>query len=108
MLNMGVNPKQMEALFKRMGIKTIEIEASRVVIETDEGNIIIENPQVTKVDMKGVVTFQITGNVKEQSFSDDDINFVMEQTGKSKDEAIRALEETRGDVAKAIIKLNGD
>ncbi len=107
MLGMGMNPKQMQALFKQLGIKTKEIDAKRVIIETDSGKIIITNPKVTQIDMKGVTTFQVSGDIEEESFSEDDVKFVMEQTGKSKEEARKALEETNGDVAEAIIKLNG-
>lgn len=107
MLGMGMNPKQMQALFKQLGIKTKEIPAKRVVIDSDEGKIVIENPKVTQIDMKGVLSFQITGDVVEESFTDEDVKFVMEQTGKSEDEVKTALKETNGDVAEAIIKLNG-
>ena len=35
----------------------------------------------------------------------DDVKLVMEQTGKSEKEARKALEETKGDIAEAIMKL---
>ncbi len=57
----------------------------------------------------GQESFQITGEVSEQGskpeISDDDINIVIEQAKVSKEEAITSLEETNGDIAEAILKL---
>lgn len=64
----GINPAQMKAMMKQMGIKQEEIDASRVVIEKSEGGkIIIDNPNVVKVNMSGNESFQITGDVSESS-----------------------------------------
>jgi nascent polypeptide-associated complex subunit alpha len=105
----GLNPKKMQAMMKQLGIKQEEIDSSRVIIETDEGNIIIENPNVTKVIMQGQETWQISGDSKEESneeFSEEDVKLVMEKTGKSKEEVKKTLEKVNGEVAEAIIKLN--
>jgi nascent polypeptide-associated complex subunit alpha len=107
----GMNPKKMAGLMKQMGIKQEVIEdAQRVVIERESGNIVIENPQVTKVEMQGQETWQIMGDVKEEESSgvrEDDVKLVSEKTGKSEEEARKALEETEGDIAEAIVKLGG-
>ncbi len=105
MFGMGMNPKQMQALFKQLGIKARELGAKKVIIETDSGRIVIENPKVTEIDMKGMLTYQITGDIKEEMFSDEDVKFVSEQAGVSEEEARKALEETGGDVAEAILRL---
>ncbi len=105
MFGMGMNPKQMQALFKQLGIKAREIEAKKAIIETDSGKIIIENPKVTEIDMKGMLTYQITGDIKEKMFSDEDVKFVSEQAGVSEEEARKTLEKTGGDVAEAILRL---
>ena len=104
----GLNPKKMQAMMKQLGIKQEEIEASRVIIERESGNIIIENPSVTKVEMQGQETWQIIGDAKEEEagVNEEDIKLVMEKTGKSENEARNALEET-GDIAEAILKLSG-
>lgn len=103
----GINPKQMQAMMKQMGISQNEIPASRVIIEKEDGNkITINNPSVTKIKMQGQETFQISGDISEESgFSEDDIKVVMEKTNCSEKEAKKALEET-GDLAEAIIKLS--
>jgi len=102
-----LDPKKMQAMMKQLGIKQEEIEANRVIIERDSGNIVIENPSVTKVDMQGNETWQIMGEAKEEEagISEEDVKLVMEKTGKSEKEARNALEET-GDIAEAVIKLS--
>ena len=106
----GLNPKKMQAVMKQMGIAQVDIPASRVIIEkTDNTKTIIENPSVTKIKMQGQETFQIAGDIKEETLapeiSEDDIKTVMEKTGKSKDEAKDALKKT-GDLAEAILELS--
>ena len=106
----GLSPKKMEAMMKQMGIQQQNIDASQVIIKkTDGTNIIIENPEVTKINMQGNKSFQITGDVREETqeleISDEDIQAVMEKTGASEDEAREALEKT-GDLAEAIMELS--
>ena len=103
----GMNPKKMQAMMKQLGIKQEEIDAKRVIIESDSGNIIIENPNITKVEMQGKKTWQISGDVREEEFgiSEEDIKLVAEKTGKSEEEAKKTLEETE-DIAEAILKLS--
>ena len=48
----GMDPKKMVQLMKQMGIDSKEISAKKVVIETDEGSLIIEEPQVTQITMQ--------------------------------------------------------
>ena len=104
----GMNPKKMQSIMSKMGIKQEEIEAQRVIVERKEGNIIIENPNVTKVTMQGQESWQIVGEVREeQGISEDDIKLVMEKSGKSESEVIEALDASDGDIAEAIIKLSG-
>ena len=106
----GVNPKQMQAMMKKMGISNEDIPASKVTIDKIDGSkIIINNPSVTKVSMQGQVTFQIAGEISEEAgekFSEEDIKTVVEKTGKSEDEAKSALEEANGDLAEAILSLS--
>lgn len=105
-----MNPRQMQGMMKKMGIKQVEIDATEVIIKTADKEIVITNPQVSKVNMMGQENFQISGNVHERAkeiefeISEDDINTIVEQTGCSEDEAREALEETK-DLAEAIIKI---
>ncbi|MEM4605971.1 MAG: nascent polypeptide-associated complex protein [Candidatus Pacearchaeota archaeon] len=103
------NPKQVEGLMKKMGIAQEEIDASRVIIECEDKNIIIENPSIMKIKMSGNVSFQISGDIKEEEksfFSEEDIKIVIEKTGKSREKVIKALEKTQGDIAEAILELS--
>lgn len=105
----GLDPKKMQGMMKKLGIKQESIDdAVRVVIERESGNIVIENPSVTKVEMQGQETWQIMGDAHEEAdsgVSEADIKLVMEKTGKGEEEAKRALEEVDGEVAGAIVKL---
>ena len=104
----GVNPAQMKGMMKKMGISQEELPVRRVVFEMDDGNLIIENPNVMKIKMQGQESFQVTGDIVEESmesFSDEDVEMVMNQTGKSEDEVRNALEKNDGDIAETIMEL---
>ena len=104
----GMNPKQMQRMMEQMGIKNKEIKAERVVIEKEDGQIIITDPQVVEISMQGQRSFQIAGKVEEKSLiKEDDVKLIMEKTGASKENAEKALAESNGDIAEAIIKLQG-
>lgn len=105
----GMNPRKMQQAMKRMGISQIEIPATEVIIKTDEKEIIISNPNVSKVNMMGQETYQITGEIEERELkveiTDEDINTVIEQTNVSKEKAKEVLEENNGDIAATIMSL---
>src|SRR3989344_5288071 len=96
----GINQKQIESVMKRMGIKQENIDADEVVIKTSEKNIVIRNPNIVKVNMHGNESFQIS-----EEYNEEDISTIMEQAKCSKNEAIKALNESNGDLAEAILKL---
>ncbi|MDD5651461.1 MAG: nascent polypeptide-associated complex protein [Candidatus Nanoarchaeia archaeon] len=103
----GMDPRMVKMAMKKLGIKQDEIGASRVIIETtDNKKIIIENPSVTKVDMAGQVSFQISGEiVQESAFNEEDVEMIMEQTKASKEKVKSLLEKNNGDIAKTILDL---
>ena len=113
----GIDPKKMKAVMKQMGIGQKEINAKRVIIEKEDGKIIVENPVVVQISMQGQESFQISGDINEEAQetkeieSDDaklesDINSIVKQTGVSKDIAAIELEKNNGDIVEAIISLN--
>ena len=105
----GMDPRQMQQLMKQMGIKSEEISAKSVIIETEDSKLIIENPQVTKISMQGTTSFQIAGEVrKEESISEDDVKMVAQQAEVDEGKAREALVEAKGDIAEAIMKLKGE
>ena len=99
----GMNPKNMAKVMKQMGIKQEDVDADEVIIKGSEKNIIIKNAQVTKINMQGHETFQVVGAITEER-NEEDIKTVMDQTGCSKEEAEKALNE-KGDLADAIMSL---
>ena len=106
----GLNPKKMDALMKQMGVSQQEISSKRVVIEKEDGSrLVIDNPSVVKIKMQGNESFQISGNVSEESvevgISEEDVNTIVEKTGVTKAEAIKSLKKTR-DLAESILELS--
>ncbi len=103
----GLNPKKMQAMMKQMGMSQDEIDASKVTIDKTDGNkIIIENPSVMKIKIQGQESFQVSGDVREEAgISKEDVETIMEKTGKSEGEARSALHKT-GDLAEAILELS--
>ncbi len=100
----NINPKQMEKMARQMGMQMDNIDAIEVIIKTPEKDIIVKNPQVTRIKVKGQETFQIAGEVVEQGkINEEDIELIVQKTNVSKEEAKKLLEDT-GDVILAIKK----
>lgn len=112
----GMNPKQlkqMQRAMKQMGMDTKDIKgAIEVVIKFKDKEIVINNPKINLMDFMGQKTYQITGKPKEKKLEakleipDEDIELVSAQTGASKEDAIKALKDTNGDLAEAIMRLS--
>ena len=104
-----MNPRQMQAMLKQFGIKSEEVKAKRVVFELENGKVVIENPQVTAMDVQGQKTYTVMGEAREEKgvleVPEEDIQMVMDQTGASKEDALNALKECNGDIAEAIARL---
>ena len=107
-----INPKQMNQMMRKLGISVKEIEnVEKVIILTDTREYIFDGAEVTIMDAQGQKTYQIVGRPRvverEAEIPKEDIELIMEQTGKTAEEAKKALEETKGDIAEAIMKLTG-
>ncbi len=113
-----MNPKQMKAMMKRMGIQQDEVQdVEEVVIRTRSKEIVIKDAVVTAVTVQGQKTYQVVGTPQERArkkeempeeaggVPDEDIKLVMSQTGCTAAEAKKALEETDGSPAEAILKI---
>jgi nascent polypeptide-associated complex subunit alpha len=110
-----VKPSDLKKL-ERMGLKIDQIEAIKVIIETKDKLIIIENPMVAKTSMMGQEVITIAGGITREEqkiqeakieIKEEDVKFVMEQTGKSEKEVREALIKAKGDIAQAILILTG-
>jgi nascent polypeptide-associated complex subunit alpha len=113
----NIDPRKLKSMMDQMGIKTTEIEATKVVIYMQEKEIVITDPQVMKTEMQGQTQYQISGSVEEKprelggedkmEITEDDVHLVQEKTGKPEEEVRKALQNSKGDIAKAIIDLGG-
>ena len=102
-------------MMQKMGVDVEEVkDVIEVSIKTEDKKLIIEKPAVTILKVQGQKMFQIVGGnereerVSEEESTDGDVRLVAEQTGKSLEEARKALQEEGWDLAKAILKLKGD
>jgi len=99
-------------MMDRMGINMKEIpNVQEVVIKTPDKELHITNASVSEVNAQGNRMFQVAGDVEEvevekKTFSEEDVLLVQQQTGASKERAVAALEESDGEVARAILKLS--
>ena len=106
-----INPRQMNQMMRRLGISVKNIDnVEKIIIQTDSKEYIFENAEVSVMEAQGQKTYQIIGNPIIKEISEDtpkeDIKLVMDQTGKSEEEAKKALKESNGDIAEAILKLS--
>jgi len=123
------SPKDMKRAMKKLSkqgnMDFEELEnVEEVIIRQAEKEIVIERPQVTKIQMPGQgEVFQVIGtgtersktaeegqheivpSVQEVEVSPEDAQLVASQAGVSIEEGIAALKETGGDLAKAILFL---
>ena len=110
---MKLDPKMISQAMSRLGIKQEEIDAKQVIIKLADKEIVINNPKVQKLNMSGHENFQITGDVSERAsetkveIREDDIKTVCEQTDADEETAKTALNTHKGDIAAAILELQG-
>lgn len=114
----GISPRELRRMLKRMGINLEEIkDVDEVIIRLKNKELVIESPTVLIIDAGKQKIFQITGKtyterartiVEEKpriELNEDDILFIMEQTGASRDLAVKALIKAEGDLAEAILLI---
>ena len=103
-----INPKQIEGMMKKMGIAQNQLDVKRVIFEMEDKNLVIDEPSVTQINMQGQTTWQVGGVAEEESkevYSNEDVEMVVEKTGKSGEEVRDFLEKNNGDIALAILEL---
>jgi nascent polypeptide-associated complex subunit alpha len=107
----NMDPRAMKGMLDRLGIKSKSIASTRVVIECEGKDIVIEDPEITLIEGQGIRSFQISGRVSEvdrtpAEVSEEDVKFVGEQAGVQDEALVRkALEEAKGNIAEAILRL---
>ncbi len=106
-----VNPREANRMMQRMGMQVQQLDdVTRVIMETPNKRIVIENPEVATVTVQGQTIYQVGGgSVKEEAAggqaSADDAKLVASQAGVSQQEAAEALRQSGGDLAHAIVLL---
>ncbi|MEF8780585.1 MAG: nascent polypeptide-associated complex protein [Haloferacaceae archaeon] len=128
----GMNPRKMKQMMKQMGIDVTEIDATEVVVRTEEEDLVFDAPQVTRMDAQGQQTYQIVGEPSrretgetaaegtdesgdadgaaseleaDDDIPDSDVAIVAERAGASEAAAREALEAEDGNLAAAISRL---
>jgi len=111
-------------MMKQMGMNMDELgDIKRVILQSDNKEVVIEGPQVTSINVQGTKMYQVAGGreterkiqaagavevvLEEESLvlPEEDILLVAQQANVSIEKARAALENSDGDLAQAIIKL---
>jgi len=108
---MKMDNRQARRAMERMGINMKEIpDVQEVIIRTSDKEMHIKDASVSEVIAQGNRIFQVTGEVEEvevekEAFNEEDVLLVQQQANVSREKAMAALEESDGEVARAILKL---
>ncbi len=123
--------RQMRRRMQQQGIDMDQIDATRVIIESQDKTLVIDQPEVILMKQMGQEMYQIIGDAEEYSsgeftiedreeaesiapteeniskpvITENDIMLVAAQAKVDKEEANAALIDSDGDIAKAIIYL---
>jgi nascent polypeptide-associated complex subunit alpha len=95
-----------------MGLEMKDLGSiEEVIIKTETKELYLIKPQVVEMKGKDSTIFQVVATDIEEkeretpSLKDEDIVLVMQQANVSREKAIQALVDAKGDMAKAILNL---
>lgn len=102
----------MRRMLDKMGLdmKTMD-NVEEVIIKTDTKELYLVKPQVIEMKGKDSTIFQVVASDIEEkqrdvpAFKEEDIILVMQQANVSREKAVQALTESKGDMAQAILSL---
>ncbi|MDR4511591.1 MAG: nascent polypeptide-associated complex protein [Nitrososphaeraceae archaeon] len=104
--------REMRRMLGKMGLEMKEMDGiEEVIIKTETKELYLIKPQVVEMKGKDSTIFQIVATDIEErqraipSFKEEDILLVMQQANVSKEKAIQALNDAKGDMAQAILSL---
>ena len=104
--------RDMRRMLDRMGLDMKDLgSVEEVIIKTDVKEFYLKKPQVVEMKGKDSTIFQVIATDIEEtkrdvpSFKEEDIVLVMQQANVSKEKAIQALTDSKGDIAQAILTL---
>ncbi len=102
----------MRRMLDKMGLDMSTLDnVEEVIIKTDKKELYLIKPQVIEMKGKDSTIFQVVASDIEEkqrevpSFKEEDIILVMQQASVSREKAIQALTESKGDMAQAILSL---
>ena len=109
-----INPREAKRMMQRMGMNMGAMpDVEQVIFKTSTKEIIVENPEVTVMEMQGQKIFQVMGErviekavEKAVKIPEEDVQLVATQANVSPEQARAALEQTKGDLAQAILLLS--
>jgi nascent polypeptide-associated complex subunit alpha len=104
--------REMRRMLDKMGLEMKDLgDVEEVIIKTRTKEIFLNKPQIIEMKGKDSTIFQIIATSIEEavkevpSLSEEDITLVMQQASVSRDKAMMALTESKGDIAQAILNL---
>ena len=118
-----MDSRRARRMMNQMGMKMNELgDIKRVILQGDKREIVIEGPQVTSINVQGTKMYQVAGGRETEGkpstaatasepetappeIPEEDILLVAQQANVSIEVAKKALEDSEGDLAQAIIKL---
>lgn len=102
----------MRRMLDKMGLDMTTLDnVEEVIIKTDKKELYLVKPQVIEMKGKDSTIFQVVASDIEEkqrevpSFKEEDIVLVMQQASVSREKAMQALMESKGDMAQAILSL---
>ena len=104
--------REMRRMLDKMGLDMTTMDnVEEVIIKTDKKELYLVKPQVIEMKGKDSTIFQIVASDIEEkerdvpSFKEEDVILVMQQANVSREKAVQALTESKGDIAQAILSL---
>ena len=102
----------MRRMLDKMGLDMKNMDnVEEVIIKTDTKELYLVKPQVIEMKGKDSTIFQVVASDIEEkqrevpAFKEEDIILVMQQANVSREKAVQALTESKGDMAQAILSL---
>lgn len=102
----------MRRMLDKMGLDMTTLDnVEEVIIKTDKKELYLLKPQVIEMKGKDSTIFQVVASDIEEkqrevpSFKEEDLILVMQQANVSREKAVQALTESKGDIAQAILSL---
>jgi nascent polypeptide-associated complex subunit alpha len=102
----------MSRMLDKMGLEMKDLgNIEEVIIKTETKELYLIKPQVVEMKGKDSTIFQVVATDIEEkeretpSLKDEDIILVMQQANVTREKAIQALVDAKGDLAKAILNL---